>query len=63
MSQNVTPRPGTRQYNVKRHKTMLGKIDNIVKIQNNTIRDKTSLWHRNQCCIIIYQHNKTQTTL
>ena len=35
---------------------MLGKTDNIIKIQNNTIRHKTSLQHRNQCYIIIYQH-------
>ena len=33
----------TLQYNIKRHKIMLGKTDNIVIIQNNIIRHKISL--------------------
>ena len=33
----------TLQYNIKNNYAILGKTDNILKIQNNIIRHKTSL--------------------
>ena len=53
----------TLQYNTKNHKTMLGKRGSIVIIQNNIIRNKTSLYHTNQGYIITYQDKKTQNNI
>ena len=42
---------------------MLGQTDNIVKIQNNIIRSKTSLNHIYQDNIITYQQKKIQNNI
>ena len=43
LQNDLTKHKTTLQHNMKSYKTMLGQTDNIVIMQNNIIRNKTSL--------------------